>query len=123
LLIAQRVIGSASDLSGSLSIGPSQLQLGPLGPVYGSAPPASNQSQKVHGFDHAYNLYPEDANQPTLDAEALNALLAAAIEANDSDAKEFAESAAGDSLTDLEILEPAILMIGDTLRAKLPAAH
>ena len=32
-------------------------------------------------------------------------------------------SAAGDSLTDLEILEPTILMIGDTLRAKLPAAH
>nr|WP_294552979.1 hypothetical protein [uncultured Rhodopila sp.] len=55
--------------------------------------------------------------------EALNALLAAAIEANDNDAKEFAESAAGDSLTDLEILEPAILMIGETLRAKLPAAH
>ncbi len=55
--------------------------------------------------------------------EALNALLAAAVEANDNDAKEFAESAAGDSLTDLEILEPTILMIGDALRAKLPAAH
>nr|WP_294529374.1 hypothetical protein [uncultured Rhodopila sp.] len=55
--------------------------------------------------------------------EALNVLLVAAVEANDNDAKEFAESAAGDSLTDLEILEPAILMIGDTLRAKLPAAH
>jgi hypothetical protein len=55
--------------------------------------------------------------------EALNVLLAAAVEANDKDAKEFAESAAGDSLTDLEILEPTILMIGDALRAKLPAAH
>jgi hypothetical protein len=55
--------------------------------------------------------------------EALNALLVAAVEANDNDAKEFAESTAGDSLTDLEILEPTILMIGDTLRAKLPAAH
>jgi hypothetical protein len=55
--------------------------------------------------------------------EALNTLLVAAIEANDNDAKEFAESTAGDSLTDLEILEPTILMIGDTLRAKLPAAH
>jgi hypothetical protein len=55
--------------------------------------------------------------------EALNALLVAAVEANDNEAKEFAESTAGDSLTDLEILEPTILMIGDTLRAKLPAAH
>jgi hypothetical protein len=55
--------------------------------------------------------------------EALNALMVAAVEANDTEAKEFAESAAGDSLTDLEILEPAILMIGDTLRAQLPAAH
>jgi hypothetical protein len=55
--------------------------------------------------------------------EALNGLIVAATAANDQDAKEFAESAAADSLADLEILEPTILLIGDTLRSKLPAPH
>jgi len=55
--------------------------------------------------------------------EALNGLVVAAIQADDNDAKEFAESAAAESLTDLEILEPTLLLIGDTLRAKLPAGH
>ena len=55
--------------------------------------------------------------------DALNVLIVAAEQANDTDAREFAESAAADSLTDMEIFEPALLMIGDALRAKLPAAH
>jgi hypothetical protein len=55
--------------------------------------------------------------------DALNGLVGAAEQANDPDAKEFAESAAADSLTDLEIFEPALIMIGNALRAQLPAAH
>ena len=55
--------------------------------------------------------------------EALNELVVTATAANDQDAKEFAEEAAADSLTDLEIFEPTLLLIGDALRAKLPAAH
>jgi len=39
------------------------------------------------------------------------------------DTKEFAESAAADSLSDIEILEPTLLIIGDILRSKLPAGH
>lgn len=55
--------------------------------------------------------------------DALNALVTAAARANDKDAKEFAEAAAADSLSDLEILEPALLLIGDILHSKLPAGH
>ena len=55
--------------------------------------------------------------------EALNGLVVAATKAHDNDAKEFAELAAANSLNDLEILVPAVLMIGDTLHSKLPAAH
>ena len=55
--------------------------------------------------------------------EVLNALVVAAAQAHDRDAKEFAESAAADSLNDLEVLEPTVLLIGDYLRAKLPATH
>ena len=55
--------------------------------------------------------------------EALNELVAAGTKAHDNDAKEFAESAVADSLNDLEILIPTILLIGDTLHSKLPAAH
>jgi hypothetical protein len=55
--------------------------------------------------------------------DALNELIVVATRANDRDAKEFAESAAADSLSDLEILEPTLLIIGDILRSKLPAAH
>jgi hypothetical protein len=55
--------------------------------------------------------------------EALNELAAAADRARDRDAKEFAESVSADSLADLEINEPALLIIGDLLRAKLSAAH
>ena len=55
--------------------------------------------------------------------EALNGLIVAATEENDTDAKEFAESVAADSLGDLEIIEPTLLLINETLRTKLPAAH
>ena len=55
--------------------------------------------------------------------DALNELVVAADAANDQDAREFAENAAADSLADQEILEPAILLIGDTLRSKLPPAR
>jgi hypothetical protein len=55
--------------------------------------------------------------------DALNELIVAATRANDRDAKEFAETAAADSLGDMEILEPTLLIIGDILHSKLPAAH
>jgi hypothetical protein len=55
--------------------------------------------------------------------ETLNDLVAAATRARDADAKEFAESAAADSLIDLEILEPTLMLINDTLRSKLPKAQ
>jgi hypothetical protein len=55
--------------------------------------------------------------------DALNGLIVAALRAHDNDAKEFAETAAADSLTDLEIFQPTLLLIGDILRSKLPAGH
>jgi hypothetical protein len=55
--------------------------------------------------------------------DALNDLAAAAQKAHHRDAMAFAENAAADSLTDLEVLEPTLLLIGDILRAKLPAAR
>ncbi len=55
--------------------------------------------------------------------EELNALAVAAAAENDTEAKDFAETAAADALTDLEIFEPTLLLINETLRSKLPAAH
>jgi hypothetical protein len=55
--------------------------------------------------------------------EVLNELVEAADAAHDKDAQEFAESAAGDSLNDVEILEPTVLLIGDYIRTKLAAGH
>jgi hypothetical protein len=55
--------------------------------------------------------------------EVLNALVVAAAGAHDKEATEFAEAAAADSLNDIELLEPTVLLIGDYLRARLPAAH
>lgn len=55
--------------------------------------------------------------------DALNALLAAGQRAHDRDAIEFAQSAAADSLNDIEILEPMVVVIGDYLRGKLAASH
>jgi hypothetical protein len=62
-------------------------------------------------------------NEHTRITEALNRLVVAAAAAHDNDAKEFAESAAADSLNDLEVLEPTLILIGDILHSKLPAAH
>lgn len=55
--------------------------------------------------------------------EALNQLVAAGAKAHDNDTKEFAKSALANSLNDLEVLIPTIVLIGDTLHSKLPAAH
>lgn len=55
--------------------------------------------------------------------DTLNALVAAAAKARDNTAKEFAEAAAADALNDVELLEPTVLLIGDYLRARLPAGH
>lgn len=55
--------------------------------------------------------------------DALNALSVAARRAGDRNAKEFADAAAADSLNDMEIVEPTVLLIGETLRSKLSAAH
>lgn len=55
--------------------------------------------------------------------EALNGLVVAATQENDMAAKAFAESLAANSLGDLEIYEPTLLLINETLRSKLPAAH
>lgn len=62
-------------------------------------------------------------NEHTEITEALNQLIVAGAKAHDNDAKEFAESAAADSLNDLEILVPTVLLIGDILHDKLPAGH
>lgn len=62
-------------------------------------------------------------NQHTEIADALNALSQAGIASHDRFAKEFAESALADDLNDLEILEPTLALIEETLHAKLPAAH
>ncbi len=52
--------------------------------------------------------------------DRMNALYDAAIKAHDAEAADFAKSAAADSLNDLEILEPTVMLIGEFLRAKLP---
>ena len=54
--------------------------------------------------------------------EAANELLAAGQRAHDQAAIAFAEEAVGDSLNDMEIQEPAVLMIGAYLHSRLPAA-
>lgn len=55
--------------------------------------------------------------------DAMSALHAAAQRAHDQHVQDFAESALADSLTDLEIMEPAVLLVGEYLRSKLPDAH
>ncbi len=56
-------------------------------------------------------------------ADALNALAQAGAKAHDLSTKEFAESALADDLGDLEVLEPTLALIEETLHARLPAAH
>jgi hypothetical protein len=55
--------------------------------------------------------------------DVLNTLVVAARRARDKDATEFAQAAAADSLNDLELLEPTVLLIGDYLRGKLAAGR
>jgi hypothetical protein len=52
-----------------------------------------------------------------------NRLVTAGRRAHDQEAVEFATAAVTDSLNDIELLEPAVMMIGDYLRARLPAAQ
>ncbi|MDR3524015.1 MAG: hypothetical protein P4L66_07900 [Acetobacteraceae bacterium] len=59
--------------------------------------------------------------QHTEMTDILSELVVAAEAAHDQDAKEFAEAAAGDSLNDVEILEPMVLVLGDYLKMKLAA--
>ncbi len=53
--------------------------------------------------------------------DALNTLAAAARTAHDQEALDFAQGAAAESLNDIEITEPTSIVIGDYLRARLPA--
>jgi hypothetical protein len=55
--------------------------------------------------------------------DAMNALAGAARKTHDAAALEFAQSAVADSLNDLELIEPTSILIGDYLRAKLPAGQ
>ncbi|MCW3474567.1 hypothetical protein [Limobrevibacterium gyesilva] len=55
--------------------------------------------------------------------DALNAIVTAAQRAHDNDAVEFARAAAADSLNDIELLEPMVVVIGDYLHSKLPAGQ
>jgi hypothetical protein len=55
--------------------------------------------------------------------DAMNALAAAARKAHDAAAYDFARSAVADSLNDTELLEPMTVVVGDYLKAKLPAGQ
>jgi len=55
--------------------------------------------------------------------DLMNELLVAGERSHDREAVDFARSAAADSLNDLEILEPTVLLIGDYLRTRLAAGH
>jgi hypothetical protein len=55
--------------------------------------------------------------------DAMNALATAARNAHDTAAYDFARSAVADSLNDVELLEPMSVVIGDYLKAKLPAGQ
>ena len=55
--------------------------------------------------------------------DAMSALAAAARKAHDTAALDFAQAAVADSLTDLELIEPMSIVIGDYLKLKLPAGQ
>jgi hypothetical protein len=55
--------------------------------------------------------------------DTMNALAVAARKAHDAAALSFAEGAVADSLTDLELIEPMSIVIGDYLKLKLPAGQ
>ena len=53
--------------------------------------------------------------------DGCSTLLAAAEQAHDRAATDIAHALVADSLNDLELLEPTVVLIGDVLRARLPA--
>jgi hypothetical protein len=53
--------------------------------------------------------------------DAMNRLLTAARAAHDQEALDFAQGAVADSLNDIEITEPTSILVGQYLKAKLPA--
>ncbi len=55
--------------------------------------------------------------------DAMNALAAAAQKAHDNTALDFAHAAVADSLNDIELIEPMTIVIGDYLKAKMPASQ
>jgi ferritin len=61
--------------------------------------------------------------QHTQITDAMNELAAAARRTHDSEALDFAQGAVADSLNDIELLEPMSIVIGDYLKAKLPAGQ
>lgn len=61
--------------------------------------------------------------QHTQITDAMNALAGAARKAHDTEALDFAQGAVADSLNDIELLEPMSIVIGDYLKAKLPAGQ
>lgn len=61
--------------------------------------------------------------QHTQITDAMNALAVAARRAHDNEALDFAQGAVADSLNDIELLEPMSIVIGDYLKAKLPAGQ
>ena len=61
--------------------------------------------------------------QHTQITDAMNSLAAAARRTHDSEALDFAQGAVADSLNDIELLEPMSIVIGDYLKAKLPAVQ
>jgi len=54
---------------------------------------------------------------------ACNDLRAAALVAHDYEAKEIAEGLLADALNDIEVMEPAALLVGEYIRAKLHPDH
>jgi hypothetical protein len=55
--------------------------------------------------------------------DAMNALATAAQKSHDTTALDFARAAVADSLNDIELLEPMSIVVGEYLKAKLPAGQ
>lgn len=55
--------------------------------------------------------------------DAANALYAAGLAAHDKEATEFAKAAVTDSMNDMELLEPTVMLIGEHLHMVLDARH
>ena len=59
-------------------------------------------------------------HEHTMITDAMNNLAAAADHAQNAEALDFARAAVADSLSDMELMEPMTVVIGDYIRAKLP---